>query len=119
MLSLRTSSEPAPNRLRTAASFEPASVMEFGFKLFQAVGPDTLKRRPPYIDSLTGGTASWFLLTDLRQYRDDELCDAEWAHNSDSGAMPAVLCDGLAFSPPTTIWQLNTENMQINLYRAL
>jgi len=39
-------------------------------------GQDTLKHRPPYADSMTGGTASWFLFTDLRQYRDDELCDA-------------------------------------------
>ena len=37
------------------------------------VGPgSTPKHRPPYVDSLTGGTASWFLLTDLRQCRDDE-----------------------------------------------
>jgi len=35
------------------------------------------------IDSLIGGTASWFLLTDLRRYRDDELRDAGWEHSSD------------------------------------
>jgi len=40
------------------------------------VGLDTLKHRPLYVVILTGGTASWFLLTDLRQYRDDELRDA-------------------------------------------
>jgi len=28
---------------------------------FQTVGPDALKHRPPYVDSLTGGSASWFL----------------------------------------------------------
>jgi len=35
------------------------------------VEPDTLKCRPPYVDSLTGGTASWFLIVHPREYRDD------------------------------------------------
>jgi len=49
-------------------------------KLFQMVGPDIVKRHPRYVESLTGGTRSWFLLTDLRQSQDDELCDAGWEH---------------------------------------
>jgi len=36
----------------------------------------TGEHRPPYVDSLTGGTASWSLFTALREYRDDKLCDA-------------------------------------------
>jgi len=58
-------------------------------KLFQTVGPDTLKHRRPYVGSLTIGTTSWFLLTDLREYWDDGLCDAGWTHaDKQSGAMP-------------------------------
>jgi len=45
-------------------------------KLFQMIGPGIVKRHPSYVESLTGGTTSWFLLTDLRQSQGDELCDA-------------------------------------------
>jgi len=33
----------------------------------RAIGPDAVKERRPYVDSLTGGTTSLLLSEDLRQ----------------------------------------------------
>jgi len=63
---------------RSETEYCRVSEIIHGGKLFQTIWPDTLKHRPPYVDTLTRRAASWFLLIDLRQYRDDELqCDAE------------------------------------------
>jgi len=41
--------------------------LRYSGRLFQATGPDTVKARRPYVESLTGGTTSLLLLEDLRQ----------------------------------------------------